>query len=69
MQPINNNNNRGKNNPWPRGNLPNDQMPPTLLEYSNVIGEPIPFYRLSKSFHEESACALAEKVFNQVENE
>jgi len=56
MLPRNNNNN---NNPWPRRNPPNDQRPPTPLESANVIDEPVPFCKPCKSFHEESACALA----------
>ena len=59
IQPRNNNNNKENNNPWPKTNPPNDQRPPTPLEFANVVDQHIPFCRPCESFHEESVCAIA----------
>jgi len=70
MQPRhNNNNNRGNNNPWPRRNPPNDQRPPTPLEYANVVNQHVPFCIPCEIFHEESACDISRKILDEATNE
>lgn len=69
MPPRNNNSNRGNNNPWPGRNLPSAQIPPTPLNSSNMVDEPIPFCRSCESFHEESACAFARKILEEGANQ